>query len=283
MKRLLVPLFADKHDKASLSAARAFLGEGAGHVDARLLQRNPAETVPYVGEGVSAIAVEKLLESAKAAEEARYKGANAAFAAWCKHAGITPGEGDGSAVSASFDEIIGQIPHSLTGPGRAADMSVFANVPDQDNADWSLLLETALFETGRPVLLAPAAPPETIGRRVVIAWNGSAEAARAIAVAMPVLKSAEAVFVVSVKDSDIPPDPTKISKTLEINGIEASGAVVPCGDDGVAATLAAEAKKVSADLLLVGAYSHNRLREFVLGGATKDIMTEFSIPVLMTH
>lgn len=283
MKHLLVPIFADKHDQVAMQAARAFIGGAGGHISARLMQRDPIDVIPYVGEGVGAVAIEKLLESSKAAAESRLNRSTSMFADWCESNGITVDDGNDAGTSADFEEIVGTIPYSLTIPGRTADAIVFANLADQENADWDVLLEAALFETGRPVLLAPAEPMQTIGRRILIAWNGSSEAARAVAVAMPALTAADAVFVVSVADSDTPPDPTKVTQTLRINGINASDHLIPCSDDGVTATLAAEAKKTDADLLVFGAYSHSRLREFVLGGATKDVMDGFKVPVLMTH
>ena len=148
MKHLFVPMFADKHDHVALQAARAFIGDADGHISARLMQRDPIDVIPYVGEGVGAVAVEKLLESSKEAAQSRLKAATSVFNDWCANADISGNEGTSSGASASLDEIVGTIPQSLTDPGRAADAIVFANLKNQENADWDDLLETALLKPG---------------------------------------------------------------------------------------------------------------------------------------
>lgn len=283
MKRLLVPLLGDKRDEVALRAASALAGAAGLHVDARLFRRSPVDVVPFMGEGVSAAAIDTLIKQAEDEGQRRMKVATATFEAWCKTAKISVGQSaDTKTSTADLKEIVGPLPGAVVQPATVADISVFARPLESDNVDRRALLETALLESGRPVLLAPPQDVKSIGRRIVIGWNGTAEAARAIAVAMPLLSQAEAVFVIAVGDADNAADPTEIVATLNMNGIAAS-AVTAAPKGNVTDTLVSEAGKVSADLLVIGAYSHNRLREFVFGGVTRDLQEDAQIATLMVR
>lgn len=283
MKRLLVPLLGDKRDEVALRAASALAGSAGLHVDARLFRRSPVDVVPFMGEGVSAAAIETLIQQAEDEGRRRMTAATATFEAWCKSANIAVGQTvDAKTSSADLKEIVGPIPGAVVQPAAVADLSVFARPVESDNVDRRALLETALLESGRPVLLAPPQDVKSIGRRIVIGWNGSTESARAVAVVMPLLSRAEAVFVVAVGEADDVADPTEIVATLNMNGI-AAAAVTAAPKGNVTDTLVSEADKVSADLLVIGAYSHNRLREFVFGGVTRDLQEDAQIATLMVR
>ncbi len=283
MKRLLVPMLGDNLDDAALSAAAAVARKGGGHIDARLFRRNPIDAIPHMGEAASTAAVNGFLEAAQEVARECLETARTTFETWSTREQITVGEGIADTVtSANFREIVGPLHDTLIGPVRLADMCILAPTPSDERVDREMIMHAALFESGRPVLVAPAVAPQGIGRRIVVAWNGSQEAARAVAVAMPLLQAAEAVFVVTARVDDDAPSPTDLVRTLEINGIQASGSTVTATDD-VAAVLVAEARKLNADLLVIGAYSHSRLREFVLGGVTRDLIESVELPVLMVH
>ena len=283
MKRLLVPLLGDKRDVVALRAASALAGSVASHVDARLFRRNPVEIVPFMGEGVSAATIDTLIKQAEDEGRRQMATATKTFEAWCKTCKVAVGQNiDGGISTADIKEVVGPLPGALVQPALVADLGVFARPVEHDNVDRRALMELALFESGRPVLLAPPQEVKSIGRRIVIGWNGSTEAARAIAVAMPLLSRAEAVFVVAIGDADDVADPAEIAATLNMNGI-AAAAVTVAPKGNVTDTLVSEAEKVSADLLVIGAYSHNRLREFVLGGVTRDLQEDAQIATLMVR
>ena len=164
-----------------------------------------------------------------------------------------------------------------------ADVVVFARDAKDENPDHAALIETAVMETGRPVLLSPIQAPDTLGEHILVAWNGSAEAARAVAMTMPMLVRAEKVTVVTVEDGDVSTDPAALTKTLTLNGIKATSSVAAMNSEGVAATLEAEAKKIEADMIVIGAYSHSRIREFVMGGVTDDALTDSTVPMLLAR
>jgi nucleotide-binding universal stress UspA family protein len=145
-------------------------------------------------------------------------------------------------------------------------------------------LEAALFESGRPILIAPPTPPDRLGDVVVVAWNGSTETARTIATAMPFLVEAKEVVVLSVDNGMVPgPSGAEIVQGLMRNGIASRTHQVKGGDRAVGAAILEECKALGADLLLKGAYTHSRLRQMIFGGATSHILGAAELPVIMAH
>jgi nucleotide-binding universal stress UspA family protein len=145
-------------------------------------------------------------------------------------------------------------------------------------------LEDALFESGRPVLMAPARQLPTIGATVVVAWNGSTETARTVAFAMPFLKQARDVQVVSVEGGMTPgPSAEDLARSLGRNGMPVTWRHVPAHGRTPGEIFLAEAEKAGADLLIKGAYTQSRLRQMIFGGATRHIIMEATMPVLLAH
>ncbi|NKB49069.1 MAG: universal stress protein [Alphaproteobacteria bacterium] len=147
-------------------------------------------------------------------------------------------------------------------------------------------LETVLFESGRPVLIAPPTVPQTLARNVVVAWNGSTETARAMAFAMPFLQNAERITVLTVEGALVPgPSGEEVAESLSRHGVTAE-AVNAMGKRSPAAAgvvMIEEAAKLGADLIIKGGYTQSRLRQMIFGGATSHILNEAEIPVLMAH
>jgi nucleotide-binding universal stress UspA family protein len=142
---------------------------------------------------------------------------------------------------------------------------------------------------GRPVLVIPYAGDfADIARRVLVAWNGSREASRALHDAMPLLEGAEAVTVIEIDPSAAGAGPPAVAAAavavaLPRRGIRATAETTTAGDIGVENLLLSRAADLSADLLVMGAYGHSRLREFVLGGVSRGIFRHMTVPVLMAH
>lgn len=145
-------------------------------------------------------------------------------------------------------------------------------------------LEDALFESGRPVLMAPPAPPKSIGECMVIAWNGSTETARTVALSMPYLQQAGRVQVLSIEGAMQPgPSGDDLAAALRRRGIAATSRVVPATARQAGEVFLTEAKAAGCDLLVKGAYTQSRLRQMIFGGATRHIIMEADIPVILAH
>lgn len=146
--------------------------------------------------------------------------------------------------------------------------------------------ERLLLSGRRPILLVPYIGFESIGQRVAIAWNGSAEASRAVFDAMPLIKAAKSVSVIAVdvKDSATHPASAEaLAKVLERHGVEAKPHHVASAGVDIGSVLLSRLADEGDDLLVMGGYGHSRLREFVFGGATRAILQQMTVPVLMSH
>lgn len=174
--------------------------------------------------------------------------------------------------------------------GRTSDLIVAAQA-DAEGASYNQLEqpERLIFESGRPVLLVPQNGRNTApAKRIVLAWNGSREAARATFDALPLLKQADEVVVLWVdpqKDGDAAGDlpGVDICRALARHGVRCGTTqnIRPAADVGSA--LLDAMKSQGAQLLVMGCYGHSRLREFVFGGATRHVLQHMDVPVLMSH
>jgi nucleotide-binding universal stress UspA family protein len=146
-------------------------------------------------------------------------------------------------------------------------------------------IESALFESGRPVLLAPPSPPRQIATNVLVAWNSSTEQARTTAFAMPILRHAERVTVLHVEGGAAVPGPSaaEITQYLQRNGIPAAAMTVGLDGRNTGEAILAAAEKLGCDLLIKGAYTQSRLRQMIFGGATRHILANATLPVLMAN
>lgn len=148
----------------------------------------------------------------------------------------------------------------------------------------SHVLQTMLFESGRPILVAPSTSPETLGDSIVIAWNCSVEAARTTTFAMPLLHMASKIVLITVEDGMVPgPSRAEAVEHLRRNGIETSHQEVRRGSRSVGEAILETAAEAGANLLIKSAYTHSRIREFVFGGGTSHILKEADLPVFMAH
>jgi nucleotide-binding universal stress UspA family protein len=172
---------------------------------------------------------------------------------------------------------------------RYADLTVVGQGLDLKDAPGELafLPEELALGVGRPVLVVPRYGTfERLGAHVLIAWNGSREATRAVHDAIPILTRATKVTVLSIdpEGESRPRIPSAdIALHLARHGIAAEAAATSSVDIGVGNALLSRAADLGADLIVMGAYGHSRMREMVLGGATRHLLQHMTVPVLMSH
>lgn len=168
--------------------------------------------------------------------------------------------------------------------GRVFDTIVVGRPDGSDGQTRLSTVEAALFEAGRPVLIAPPVAPRTFGEIVVIAWNRSTETARAILGSMPLLKKARRVIVLEIDDWGVPgPSGAELVRSLRMHDIPAEAMTATDPSDKPGEVILAEAAGLGCDLLVKGAYTQSRLRQMFFGGATSYILGNTTIPVLMAH
>jgi nucleotide-binding universal stress UspA family protein len=170
---------------------------------------------------------------------------------------------------------------------RRFDVAVVGQARPKEGASEELLIEGALFESGRPVVVVPHVQTQGVTlERVLVCWDGSRPATRAIADALPFLRRAKAIDVVAVsgergKGSELVG--TNMARHLARHGLKVALKRVSAGDVDVPSAIRAHAAETGADFMVMGGYGHSRLREFILGGVTRTILTSSTIPVLMSH
>ncbi len=168
--------------------------------------------------------------------------------------------------------------------GRLFDLTVLGRPGRGPQHPRMLPLEAALFESGHPVLLAPRLAPKTIGQNVLIAWNGSTEQARTNKFALPLLREAEKVTVLTVQGGTVPgPTGEQAADYLRRHAVPATAVTIAPGGRTTGEAVLAHAKTFGCDLLVKGAYTQSRLRQMIFGGTTRHILAHAELPVLMAH
>lgn len=170
---------------------------------------------------------------------------------------------------------------------RAADTFV-ALRPNGASQEPEYLVESVLFGSGRHILLVPnRKPTKAMFDRMLVAWNGTRESARALAEALPYLHKAQQTTVVVVDDEPPTEAQAMLGKDavnhLKHHGIKAALHYARLRNHDVGATLIAEARRLKADLIVMGGYGHSRLREWLLGGATYELLHKAPVPLLIAH
>jgi nucleotide-binding universal stress UspA family protein len=169
--------------------------------------------------------------------------------------------------------------------GRIFDLIVLSRPDAMSTGLEHRALESALFESGRPVLLSPPSPPKQIATNIMIAWNGSTEQARTIAFAMPLLRRSERVTVLTIPGGAAVPGPSgeQVTRSLQRNGIAANLLTVQLDGRSTGETVLATCAAQGCDLLIKGAYTQSRLRQLIFGGTTSHILANAMLPVFMAH
>jgi len=169
--------------------------------------------------------------------------------------------------------------------GRAFDVTVVSRPDLETTGPVNRVIEAALFESGRPVLLSPPVAPKQIATNIMIHWNGSTEQARANTFAMPLLRLAKRVSVLTVIGGQEVPGPSvdQILRHLLYNDVAAEPVSIKAEGRSTGAAVLDAARARDCDLLIKGAFTRNRLRQMIFGGATSHIMEHADLPVLMAH
>jgi nucleotide-binding universal stress UspA family protein len=275
MKTILIP--AEDHDAmpAVLEAARLIAHTFDSYMEGFTVR--PSAGTYVTVEPVSSLAIAGAYE-ADTARQTR-----AQFETFMREHKVPHGKKEPAVFSydwpreeASEDSFIGS-------HGRVFDLIVLGRPgPDPQNPR-TPPLEAALFDSGRPVLIVPAAP-KTIGRNVLVHWNRSTQQARTTEFALPLLHRAEKVTVLMVEGGTVPgPSGEDAAQHLRRNGIKAEALTVKPGSRTPGEIVLERAASLGCDLLVKCAYTQSRLRQMIFGGATRHILANATLPVLMAH
>lgn len=288
IRTILVPLGDAAGANAALGTAFNLAKTFKAHVDVLHLREDPTESVSdFVGESVSPQLVQEVIDSAAKRAERTARQLSKGFEDAVAKARVEVSDSTAAKdkATASFAEVTGYADHVLQTRGRVSDLIVAKRPRSGADVSARSIAEASLMETGRPVLLAPSTARTNLGTSVAIAWNGSVEASTAVAAALPFLIRAKRVTAISVmegKDDDYNLD--GLVRYLRWHGIRAKANAVRTRSDDTGKAVATAASRAKADLLVMGAYTHSRVREMILGGVTSHMLTGAGrIPVLLAH
>lgn len=285
IRSILVPIGSSQD--ASDQIKTAFLtGKRVGsHVDVFHINPDPRDLVAYVGEGVTGAIIEDLMTAAEQESTVRASRSETQYRAMVQAFNVTEASGpQATGFSTAFSKSTGRVYDLIALRGRLADLVAIARPKKGDDAMIQATLEVALMETGRAVLVTPPTAPAGLGDNVIILWSGAEEAARAVSAALPLLRAAKKVTATSFGSyARAPALASDLARYLAWHGIRATAEeVAPLGRPVEEAVLA-KVREAGTDLLVMGAYTHSRLRHLIFGGVTSAVLERAEIPVLMAH
>jgi nucleotide-binding universal stress UspA family protein len=281
----LVPVTDDAGDEPALDAALAVLRRtGGGHVRALHVRAQPSAAV-FAGTPEGTMVTAEILTLWEREAKERAERARGRYARWREGTKLAEAAGPGSGeLTTSWLEREGQLDSEIGLSGRLADLVVLGAPAEPAREGAFYPCEGALFDSRRPVLLVPRALPATAFESMLIGWNGSAEATAAVAGALPLLVRAKSVSVfVAGEKGEEPHAPHGLLDYLRWHGVNATQRLIKAPSHNVGAELVAEAGRLGAGVIVMGAYTHSRVRQLIFGGATNHVLAHSKVALLMAH
>jgi nucleotide-binding universal stress UspA family protein len=286
LRTILVPLAQSLAGEPALQAALAVAKRMKSHIRAMFVRPQPEIAMSYLpilpmvgaAAGVTRDAIAR--EGRQAAEAERVS-----FDAWRSRQKLPGAPADARLDScfATWTEQVGEIEPVVTHFGRVSDLIVMSRFAANDLVA-ERCFDAAVFGSGRPMLVVSTPPPWDMLDHVMIAWNGSLEASRAVFGAMPLLRAAGRVSIFCVQEAETDQaSGAELAEALSWYGIPTHHVGGPETQGSTGAALLAMARGSETTLIVMGAYTHSRLRQSFLGGVTREVLADATIPVLMSH
>jgi len=286
IRKVLLPLTGTAAGEAALSTALMIARYWGAHVLALHVRVDARDVAPLAGEGLSGAMIEEMMTATEKESNDRAHAVRSMFERFVASHDVVVGEGrpGGEVATASFASVMGREEDLVAQQARLADLTVVPHPDAGEDVSSSDALHAVLFDSGRPVLIAPQVAPKSIGTRVCIAWNGTAESAASVQNALPWMQRAEAVRVLTAEGYQRRgPSGQELTPYLAMHGVHADIATFGPVDREVGGGLLKAANDFGADLLSMGAYSHSRLRQLILGGVTRHVLERATLPVMMSR
>ena len=286
LAKILAPLTGTPRDEIVLATAFAAAKPFNAHVAALFIHPDPRLAVPFVGVPVSPDVVQDIVSASEEIARTAEGRVRESLKAAAAKAGATlvehPKKVD--VVTCSLRRAQGAYFRAVAQAAELSDIVAFGVIAGPDSVELSEGFIEVLTRSGRPILLSAEAPAG-IARRVVLGWDGGASAARAVSAAIPFLKKAENIVVLSIKrpGQQNETDFAGLREFLDLHGLVVTEQTVERNSRPIGEALLHGATLAGADLLVMGAYSRGPLRESVFGGATSHIRSHATLPIFMAH
>lgn len=283
--KIIAPVTGSKRDTTVLATAMAAAKPFGAHVVALFVHPDPWMAVPYSGVPLSATLTQSLIDELTAISEQASKRARLTLHREAANAGakVLDKPARLPELSCSFRETQGYLPHLVADAAQLSDLVVFGplSLLDGDGVNDAFL--DTLTKTDRPVLIAEQAPARMVCK-VAIAWDGSVAASHAVTAALPYLKHAEVIDILTVhRSGSAHQSIDELSEYLALHCLSCTEHVIRSDKGHISRELMEHAALRDTDLLVMGGYGHSHLRESLFGGVTADVRWHATVPTLMMH
>lgn len=287
IRRMLVPVLGRDSDHSTLKTAIQVAQKVGAHIDALFVRADAADFLPVMGEGYSGIVAQDILDAVDTAgdELARQAMDNVTKLAEASGLPIVKHGQSSAQPSISFHQAKGPLFAVLQQESQLTDLVVYTHPAQGLTSELANVLPDLLLGCRRPFLIAPDNPVQSIGTHIIIAWNSGHEAASALRQARGFLPFADKVEVAMVADDEASGQ-AEIALPLAYlacHGVKAETRLVIDKSRNAGDIILNEFENSGADLLVMGAYGHSRFREFIFGGATRQVLHQANFPVFMAH
>ena len=285
IRRILLPLTGTAAGEAALTTALMAARLWNAHLTVLHVRVDSRDVAPLAGEGLSGAMIEEMMSATEKESSDRSDAVRAMFDRFVVQHGVEVAEPHpGQGATAHVASVTGREEDLVAQLARLTDLTVVPHPESGDDVSSSDALHAVLFDSGRPVLIAPRVPLPTLGKRICVAWNGTAESAAAVQAAIPWMQKADAVQILSADEYQRRgPGAPELRSYLALHGIEVDAVQFRPVEKAVGRGLLEGARSFGADFLAMGAYSHSRLRQLILGGVTRHVLENATLPVLMNR
>jgi nucleotide-binding universal stress UspA family protein len=286
IRKLLLPLTGTAAGEAALTTALMIARQWNAHVTALHVRVDSRDVAPLAGEGLSGAMIEEMMSATEKESSDRAHAVRSMFERFVTGHDVSVQEPHPRAdhPTASFAAVTGREEDIVAQQARLADLTVVPHPDAGEDVSSSDALHAVLFDSGRPVLISPQVAPTTIGTRICLAWNGTAESASSALAALPWMQRAESVRILSAEGYQRRgPAAPDLAAYLALHDVDADIINFRSANGSVGAGLLAAAMEFGCDLLSMGAYSHSRLRQLIRGGVTRHVLEHARLPVMMNR
>jgi nucleotide-binding universal stress UspA family protein len=286
IRKLLLPLTGTAAGEAALATALTIARRWNAHVTALHVRVDSRDVAPLAGEGLSGAMIEEMMSATEKESNDRAHAVRSMFERFvARHEVVVQEAHPGlNHATASFAAVTGREEDIVAQQARLADLTVVPHPDAGEDVSSSDALHAVLFDSGRPVLISPQVTAANIGTRICLAWNGTAESASSVLAALPWMQRADAVAILSAEGYQRRgPGAPDLAAYLNLHEVQAEIVTFRSVGGSVGAGLLAAAAEFDCNLLSMGAYSHSRLRQLILGGVTRHVLEHSKLPVMMSR
>ncbi|MCG8508878.1 MAG: universal stress protein [Rhodospirillales bacterium] len=285
IKTILVPLDGTDAAEPVLHTAFSVCRNLSAHLEVLHVRADSKNAVPLLGEGMSGAMIEEMIDLAEQEADTRADKARAMFDKILKEFEFPIQDAPGAdGPSAAWVERTGREDEATAQRGRLSDLIVVARPTPDSDVSSRMTLNAAIRESGRPILIVPPGEEGVIGKKVGIAWNGSAEAARAVRLSMAFVCAADEVLILTAEGGTTrAAAASELAGYLAWHGISAKTRTFAIADRAGGEDLLRECGQEQVDLLMMGAYTQSRVRQLIMGGVTRHVLSEATLPVVMAR